>query len=175
MFRTILTTAAATMLLGAPAWAEGHMASPAATATLKTADGAEVGSVQIFQTQDGVLIRLDGKDMPEGWHGFHLHQTGACEGPDFTSAGDHYAPNGHSHGLMAEGGPHAGDLPNVHVASDGSVMADVTSTVLSIEGGEAPIMDDDGSAFIIHENADSYAAHAGAGGRIACGVVEAAG
>ena len=42
---------------------------------------------------------------------------------------------------------------------------------LSVAEGTAPLMDDDGSALIIHENGDTYQSDAGAGGRVACGVI----
>ncbi|WP_037261071.1 superoxide dismutase family protein [Roseivivax halodurans] len=171
MRSTILTASAAIFAASTVFAQSGEDMSPAATATLMDPSGAEVGMVEIFETNDGLLFNVEASDMPEGGHGFHVHQTGECA-DDFTSAGDHYAPNGNSHGLMAEGGPHAGDLPNVFASAEGDVRADITSTVLSLEDGDAPIMDDDGSAIIVHENPDSYGEDAGAGGRIACGVIE---
>jgi Cu-Zn family superoxide dismutase len=41
--------------------------------------------------------------------------------------------------------------------------------------GTAPLLDEDGSAFIIHENADDHMTQpiGGAAGRIACGVIKA--
>lgn len=159
-------------LLAAPVAAQDEM-TPAATATLVDAGGADVGSVEIYSTVNGLLMRVTASGLPEGWHGFHLHELGDCSAEDFSSAGEHYNPTDRGHGLMAEAGAHAGDLPNIHVAASGEVMADITSEILSLTDGDAPILDGDGSAFIIHENADSYQSEAGAGGRIACGVVEA--
>lgn len=152
--------------------ASGEM-SPAAMAMLVNADGAEVGEVQIFEATEGLLLRVSASDMEPGYHGFHLHETGACEG-DFTSAGDHYNPDGSEHGLLAGDSAHAGDLPNIFASDAGEVRADIHAAHLTMDGDTAPIMDDDGSAFIIHENADSYQAEAGAGGRVACGIVEMA-
>ena len=173
--RSTILTASAAILAASTAFAASHGdgMSPAATATLMDQSGTEAGTVEIYETNDGLLFSVEATGMPEGGHGFHVHQTGECSG-DFTSAGDHYAPAGNSHGLMAEGGPHAGDLANVFASADGNVRADITSTVLSLEDGDAPIMDDDGSAIIVHENPDSYGEDAGAGGRIACGVIEEA-
>ncbi|ETW12438.1 copper/Zinc superoxide dismutase [Roseivivax marinus] len=184
MFRTTtMMTATAAALLAAPAFAESHgdgssemsgdMASPAAMATLMDQSGTEVGQVDIYETVEGLLFHVEATGMPEGAHGFHVHQTGECS-DDFTSAGDHYQPGGNGHGLMSEEGAHAGDLPNVFADDSGNVRADLTSARLSMEDGDAPIMDDDGSAIIVHENGDTYSSDAGAGGRIACGVIEAA-
>lgn len=180
MFSRTLTASAAVLALAAPALAQsddssmnGEDTSPAATASMVDDTGEEIGEVRIFEIADGLLIELEANGVPAGGHGFHLHQTGECSG-DFSTAGDHYAPAGNGHGFLTEEGPHAGDLPNVFADADGNVRADVTTAVLSIEDGDAPMMDDDGSAFIIHENADTYGAEAGAGARIACGVVEPA-
>lgn len=176
MLRTTLTAATLALVPATATLADSHTegaASPAAMATLMDQSAAEVGQVEIFETVDGLLFQVEASGLPEGGHGFHVHQTGTCEG-DFTSAGDHYQPGGNGHGLMAEEGAHAGDLPNVFAGSEGNVRADLTSSVLSLEDGEAPVMDDDGSAIIVHESADSYGAEAGAGSRIACGVIEAA-
>ncbi|SFD70619.1 superoxide dismutase family protein [Roseivivax sediminis] len=170
--RTLAASTAALFVAGAAFAQDGEM-EPAAMATLMDQSGTEVGQVEIFETNDGLLFSLEATGIPEGGHGFHVHETGECSG-DFTSAGDHYAPGGNSHGLMAEGGPHAGDLPNVYAGMEGNVRADVTSSVLSLEDGDAPVMDDDGSAIIVHEGPDSYGAEAGAGSRIACGVIETA-
>ena len=144
-----------------------------ATANLMGPDGAEMGSVMLTQTPAGVLVSLDATGLPAGAHGFHIHQTGACT-PDFAAAGDHFNPEDAEHGYMNDAGPHAGDMPNITVAEDGSAKADVLNVHVSLEeGGMGNLMDEDGSAIIIHENPDSYEAEAGAGGRIACGVIEA--
>ena len=64
-----------------------------ASATLTTADGAEVGTVTFTETAAGVQVSADFHDVEgDGQHGFHLHQNGECTPPDFTSAGDHFNP-----------------------------------------------------------------------------------
>lgn len=158
--------ASALALAAAPALAN----DPVALAAMKDKDGADLGNVGVFETQDGLLFHIDVEGIAPGWHGFHVHQTGSCaEG--FDAAGDHYNPADKGHGLMAGDGPHAGDLPNVHADDGGRVRADIHAAQLSIEGGDAPLFDEDGSAIIIHENPDSYESDAGAGGRIACGEI----
>lgn len=144
-----------------------------ATATLTGSDGATIGTVNIDENGNGVLIRAELSGLPSGWHGFHLHETGSCD-DGFKAAGDHYNPGGKEHGTLNPNGAHAGDLPNIWVANDGSAGHHVvTGAVTLAAGAEASLMDDDGSAVVIHENPDSYEQDAGAGGRIACGVIEA--
>lgn len=141
-----------------------------AMAMLKTADGVDAGHVVISQANGGTLFHAELKGLAPGWHSFHVHEMGSCE-DGFKAAGDHYAPDGKGHGLLAEDGAHAGDLPNIHVRDDGTAMAEFFSARLGVADGKAPLMDDDGSAIVIHENADSYQTDAGAGGRVACGVI----
>jgi Cu-Zn family superoxide dismutase len=76
---------------------------------------------------------------------------------------------------MAEGGPHAGDLPNVHAATEGVVKAEFFTDGFSLgEGGKNPLKDTDGSAVVLHAQPDDYTTQptGDAGDRLACGVVE---
>jgi len=165
MTRLMFATVAA-LLAGAPAQAD----DPEATATMKGSDGAAMGEVEISQATEGLLFRVAMTGLPEGWHAFHVHETGSCA-DGFAAAGGHYAPHGAGHGIMTADGGHAGDLPNIHVDAEGRAMADIHARHLGLTDGAAPLFDDDGSAIIVHENPDSYGAEAGAGGRLACGEV----
>lgn len=163
-------------LAAAPLLAEQHMpadAGSAAKATVADADGAELGTVSIAPTPSGTaLITIELSDVPPGDHGIHLHETGDCSASDFSSAGGHIAGDA-KHGVLVEGGPHPGDLPNVTVGEDGALMLELFNPLLEIE---AMLMDEDGAAFIIHDGTDDYTSQpAGdAGSRIACGVFEPA-
>lgn len=167
MSRSLPALAAGLVLLPVAAMAAD------ATATLMNDRQTEIGTVMLTQTEAGVLVQLDAQGLPSGAHGFHIHETGACS-PDFAAAGDHFNPGGSEHGFENEAGPHAGDMPNIFVGDDGMAKADVLVAAVSLEeGGEGMLLDEDGAAIIIHENPDSYGKDAGAGGRIACGVIEA--
>ena len=118
-----------------------------------------------------VIVELT--DLPPGPHGFHVHETGECKlDGGFASAGGHYA-GGHSHGVESEDGPHSGDFPNVHAAENGVVKLEFFTDRLSLDGGDNPLMDEDGSAVIVHLDADDYTTtpSGNAGDRIACGVI----
>src|SRR6516164_4771197 len=71
---------------------------------------------QVTFTQDGdsvkVVADLEGLN-PGQKHAFHIHQFGDCSAPDGMSAGSHYNPEGHKHGLPDSPSHHAGDLGNV--------------------------------------------------------------
>ena len=143
-------------------------------ATLKNAEGKEVGSAQLSQTPHGVLVRLTLKGVPAGEHAFHIHQTGKCE-PPFTTAGGHFNPDTKKHGIMAADGPHAGDMPNLHIPSDGALAIEVVNAAVTLDKDKPnSLYKPEGTALIIHAGKDDYKTDptGDAGGRIACGVVE---
>jgi superoxide dismutase, Cu-Zn family len=140
---------------------------------LKDKDGKEVGTVALTQTPSGVLMRLNLTAVPPGDHAFHVHAVGKCEPPDFTSAGGHYNPDQTKHGFLNPEGPHAGDMPNLHVPEGGALTVEILNPMVSLSGDPAPLLDADGSALVIHAGADDYRTDpdGNAGDRIACGVV----
>jgi Cu-Zn family superoxide dismutase len=148
--------------------------APAAKATLQDVKGKTVGQVMLWETAAGVLIRADLTGVPAGTHGFHLHEVGECTAPTFESAGGHLNPDGKKHGLLAEGGPHAGDIPNLHVPARGRFSVEILNTRVTLGAGAQSLMDNDGSAVVVHAGEDDYRTDpAGeAGDRIACGVIE---
>ena len=117
--------------------------------------------------------------LTPGTHGVHIHETGQCDPAGetpFASAGGHLNPDGREHGLDNPNGPHAGDLPNIEVGSDGSG----TLEAVAARGAADPLgllLDGDGSALVVHANADDMMTDSGSegpgnsGGRIACGIV----
>lgn len=142
-----------------------------AVAAMLGADGASMGTVTLTQTPHGVLIAADVSGLAPGGHGFHIHAVGSCT-PDFAAAGDHFNPGDVGHGYLNSGGVHAGDLPNIYASADGAARADYFTTTITLDAGaDHSLFDTDGSAIIIHENPDTYGADAGAGGRVACGVI----
>ena len=156
----------AALALSAPA-----SAADKAQATLKDPDGKEVGHATLFATTGGVLISLNLTAVPAGERAFHIHAVGKCEPPKFESAGPHFNPEEHQHGMMNPKGPHAGDMPNLHVPESGAVQIEVLNSTVALT--EASLLDTDGSAIVIHASADDYKTDpaGNAGDRIACGVI----
>jgi Cu-Zn family superoxide dismutase len=144
-----------------------------AKASLKDASGKDVGQVQLLQTPHGVLLKLAVKGVPAGEHAFHVHAVGKCE-PPFTSAGGHFNPASHKHGMAAAEGLHAGDMPNLHIPASGELMIEIANPMISLVKGQPnSVFDADGSTIIIHAGADDYKTDpaGNAGDRIACGVI----
>ncbi|HEX2379346.1 MAG TPA: superoxide dismutase family protein [Methyloceanibacter sp.] len=170
MRRSTLWLAAS--IIGTLAFASPALAVDTASTVLKDASGKEVGKATLTVTPSGVLIGLDLTASPPGEHGFHVHATGKCEPPDFKSAGPHFNPDQTKHGFMTPEGPHAGDLPNLHVPADGKLQVEVLEPTVTLSG-EAPLLDADGSALVIHAGADDYKTDpaGNSGDRIACGVI----
>jgi superoxide dismutase, Cu-Zn family len=147
-------------------------AADKASAVLKDAQGAEVGKVTLTTTPSGVLISLDLTAFPAGEHAFHIHAVGKCEPPKFESAGPHFNPDSTKHGLMSPEGPHAGDMPNLHVPEGGKLQVEVLNPTVTLSA-ESALLDEDGSAIVVHAGADDYQTDpaGNAGDRIACGVI----
>ncbi|MCW5736562.1 MAG: superoxide dismutase family protein [Enhydrobacter sp.] len=144
-----------------------------AKAPLKDAAGKEVGTVDLVQTPNGVLLKMSLKSIPPGEHAFHIHAVGKCE-PPFTTAGGHFNPAGKKHGMEAADGPHAGDMPNLHVPASGQLVIEVANQTISlVKGQPTSVFDADGSAIVIHAGPDDYKSDpaGNAGDRIACGVI----
>lgn len=142
-----------------------------ASAVLRMADGTEVGRAVATEANGGVRVMVDASKLPAGVHGVHVHTTGRCDGPDFTTAGGHWNPTTMKHGTQNPMGPHAGDMPNLTAGADGRGTVSVTLPA----GTMAGLMDADGAAFIIHAGPDDMKTDpaGNSGGRIACGVFEA--
>jgi superoxide dismutase, Cu-Zn family len=153
-------------------------AADAVRATFIDGAGRKVGTAVLAQTAAGVLIELDVGGLPPGWKAFHVHDTGRCDaGSGFKSAGEHFAPRQERHGLRADKGPHAGDMPNQYVHRDGTLRAHVLNTLVTLSPSEASLLDADGAALVLHARPDDYRSQpAGdAGDRIACAVIEPGG
>ena len=156
-------------LITAPAFA-----SPTASAEFIGVEGEKLGTASLVQTPSGVLIQARLQGLPEGEHGFHIHEAGKCEAP-FKSAGGHFNPDNRKHGLMTEDGPHAGDMPNIHVPASGELRTDALNTFVTLEEGQPnSLLGGEGTALMIHAGQDDHESDpAGdAGARIACAVIE---
>jgi Cu-Zn family superoxide dismutase len=148
-----------------------------AHARLVDADGQKVGRVVLVERRhrDVVTVLARVRGLPPGFHGFHVHTTGRCEPPGFTTAGGHLNPSGATHGS------HAGDLPSLLVTARGHGLLATATDRFTLED----LRDADGAAIMVHSGADNFANipprygqpdqetrdTGDAGSRLACGVV----
>lgn len=142
-----------------------------ATAQMAGPDGEAFGTVTVAETASGQIhLSFTLENLPEGTRAIHIHETGSCEPPGFDSAGGHLT-GGRDHGAQAPGGMHAGDMPNITIGADGSYQGEVLTDNVTMD----EVLDSDGSAIVIHADADDYISQpaGNAGDRIACGVLDA--
>lgn len=144
--------------------------------TSETAENKKVGTVWFKDTANGLLVEVSLKNLPQGEHGFHIHEFPSCEnmlGKDGTtqhalSAGGHYDPKKTGKHLGPNGGGHLGDLPFLTVAQDGTVKRKFYLKNIKVE-------DFKNRSIMIHEGGDNYKdapfVLGGGGKRIACGII----
>ena len=143
------------------------------SAVLLDTSGAPRGEARLLAVGDRTELSVTVEGLSPGEHGFHLHTTGCCTLPDFTSAGGHLNPSDEGHGLLDDDGNHLGDLPNLTARTNGTA-----STQVPIGGSRSYILeqvfDADGTAVVIHANADDGRTDPSgdAGSRVRCGVLE---
>ena len=165
--------------------------SALATAELADVDGKSLGKVTFAENDGSLEVSINVEGMEPGFYGFHVHEVGTCEAdsaaPDDPSdTGAFKSAGGHIPGKddTARHPDHAGDLPTLLVATDGTASMSLSTDRLD----ESLLMDDDGAAVMIHSKPDNFAniperyaadgpdedtTSAGdAGDRLACGVVQ---
>jgi Cu-Zn family superoxide dismutase len=159
MHKSLLAIAAGAALAGGllvatNAGAHGRTAK----ATLSTADGTKIGTVELRGDHGGTEVRVRLSNTPgvDAFHGFHIHANDTAANGDgciadpaaapstwFVSADGHYNPNAQSHGH------HAGDLPVAYVNAHGEV-----ETRFRIDGMQ--VGDLGGKAVVLHGGPDNY-------------------
>lgn len=156
-------------------YAEEQMSSSKATAILgPTQPGSMItGKVTLEETSAGLQVRAEVQNAPAGIHGFHIHMNGDCSDAG-NAAGGHFNPDAVPHGDLMKDGfahAHAGDLGNITIETDGHGTLEKLLPGLTLKEGKYGVA---GRSFILHEKTDDFGQPTGnAGGRIACGVIQA--
>lgn len=172
---TVAMGLGALLLAGCNETGEMETGSPvaggaSATAMLRSTDGTDVGRATATEVAGGVRFTFDGKALPAGTHGIHVHTVGRCDAPTFETAGPHWNPTSMKHGTMNPQGPHQGDIPNLIVDSAGRGTIGTTVPGATLAG----LLDTDGAAMLVHAGPDDLKTDpsGNSGGRIACGVFQ---
>lgn len=166
------------------------------SASITDASGNELGTVSFSVITDemvrdmdfpegslegAVAIWVQVQGLTPGFHGFHIHGVGTCDPSGeraFVSAGRHLHSEGQVHGQ------HTGDLPSLLVSESGVAVLVLASDRFTFDD----LMDEDGSAVIIHTGGDNFGnipadrydpdadettLNTGdAGGRAGCGIIQ---
>jgi Cu-Zn family superoxide dismutase len=151
--------------------AQGWASVKEAVAVLKPTQGNKAeGTIRFTQDGDKVKIVAHITGLTPGQkHAFHIHEFGDASSTDGMSAGGHYNPEGHQHGLPDAAQKHAGDLGNLQANDKGEAHYEATVQNISIAGVKNPIV---GRGVIVHAKQDDGGQPVGnAGGRIAMGVI----
>jgi Cu-Zn family superoxide dismutase len=130
------------------------------------------GTAMFTPVKGGVDVRVQIAGAPPGQIATHVHEMGDCSAPDGSSAGGHFNPEGHPHGLPPAVERHLGDLGNIPVGPDGTGSTEVVVMGANLEPNDPDSFLN--RAIIVHEKRDDGGQPTGnAGGRIGCGVISA--
>lgn len=143
-----------------------------------TADGVgeKIGTVDLQETEYGVVLTPNLKGLTPGVHGFHVHANPNCGnvGADGTkgaglAAGGHFDPTDAKKHGAPWGDGHLGDLPPLHVTEDG------TATTAVLAPRIKSVADVKDRSIMVHVHGDNFsddpAPLGGGGARMACGVI----
>lgn len=148
-----------------------------ASAVLRNVSGGVIGTARFVEDATGkVHVSVHATGLTTGLHGIHIHAVGSCDGtttPPFSSAGGHFNPTGHQHGLENPNGAHAGDLPNLEVNEAGVGRLNTMTDHITLGSGTTSLFDANGSAVVIHAGPDDQISDpaGNSGPRVACGVI----
>ena len=148
-----------------------------AICVLKPEPGSEATGVVHFEQpafHAKCKINADFKNVPEGKHGFHIHQFGNLT-QGCTTAGPHYNPYKKTHGGSDDEERHVGDLGNVVAGPDGTATFSHEDSLITLFGDFTVL----GRSCVLHAGVDDLGkgghelskTTGNAGGRIACGVI----
>ncbi len=144
-----------------------HAADLSTTLYVTDNEKTILGTVIFSDSPNGLLIIPNLTKLPQGNHGFHLHEKPDCAGAGMA-AGGHYDPEKtKSHqGPYAQG--HLGDLPVLAVTKNGTASTPILAPRLKTS-------DLKGLALMIHSGGDTYSDQpplGGGGARLGCGVIK---
>lgn len=136
--------------------------------------GEVLGTIQIEDTEEGLLLVPGLSGLKPGEHGFHVHQYPLCDPGEkdgkmvaAATAGGHYDPENTGKHAGPDGDGHLGDLPVLEVNADGIADTPMVAPRLSVN-------DLADRSLVIHAGGDNYSDEpeplGGGGERVACGV-----
>ena len=164
-----------------------------ATAEIQGCENKDIrGTARLVEQQSPegikrVTVEMEVTGLSDGKHAVHIHQFGKCE--PCGAAGGHHDPGPYGEprpDTASEEVPakdinhpyHMGDLINLDVKNGKGTMQHVTNRI-TLSPGRLSILDEDGSAFIVHSQPDTYCDEetelrkgCAGGARDACGIIK---
>ena len=141
-------------------------------AVLSPTEGNQAAGVVTFKSAGKGKVEVNANLTgltPNSKHAIHIHQYGDLTSKDGKSAGDHYNPLGHEHGLPDKKIRHAGDFGNLEADASGNATMLLVVDNISLAGRLSPII---GRGVVVHAKPDDGSQPSGnAGDRIAVGVI----
>lgn len=142
----------------------------------QTGIGPIVGQVVISETRYGTVFTPSLAGLPQGLHGFHVHENPSCEAREKDgkmvaglAAGGHFDPAASKQHGLPWGTGHLGDLPALFVDAAGNAAYPVLAPRVKLS-------DIKGRSLMIHAGGDNHADHpaplGGGGARLVCGVIK---
>jgi len=134
-----------------------------------------------------VTVEMKVRGLADGKHAVHIHENAACV--PCGAAGGHHDPGPFGESRPDSAGDevpardinhpyHMGDLINIEVKNGKGHMKHTTNRV-TLSPGRLTILDENGSAFIIHTKVDTYCDEesdlkkgCAGGSRDACGIIQ---
>lgn len=146
-----------------------------AEAVLSPKSGSSASGKVTFTEKNGkVKMKVEVQGLTPGQHAIHLHEKGDCSALDATSAGGHWNPTSENHGKWGVAPFHHGDIGNLVADKKGKASMTIETDLWTI--GDGKPSDIVGHAVIVHAALDDFTTQptGNAGGRVACGVIQAA-
>ncbi|MCY4655551.1 MAG: superoxide dismutase family protein [Gammaproteobacteria bacterium] len=123
-----------------------------------------------------VRLSIDKPHLTSGKHAVHIHENAVCE--PCGDAKGHFDPGPMSNSSPDGNHPfHSGDLINIEINDEGIGEMSTSTTRVTLSPGPLSLFDENGSAFIVHVDPDTYcpegeAAGCAGGARAACGIIQ---
>ncbi|MCZ2328250.1 superoxide dismutase [Cu-Zn] SodC [Bartonella sp. F02] len=133
-----------------------------------------IGIITVEESNRGLIFTPDLSLLPEGSHGFHIHENPSCNIKNEIiggAAGGHYDPHNTKKHLGAYNvNGHLGDLPALYVDEHGQAKMSVLAPRIM------KLSEIKNRSLIIHVGGDNQSDKplplGGGGARLACGVIE---
>lgn len=129
------------------------------------------GTVSFENVSEGIKVKANLTGLPKKTTlGFHIHEMGACEGPDYKSAGEHFNPTEMQHGGPDHSKKHSGDLGNLVTDASGAAVYEIVIPKSANDDFEKII----GKSVLVHAKKDDFKTQpsGNSGARIACGIIK---